>query len=289
MRTSGLFTTGTYEINVDSLNSDIFIVPFSDLHFGTDGFCEDTWREFREWGLAHPNAYFIGNGDYIDLFRATTRKHLQDNLDPNEAVNVDHRAETLVGQVARRLDFMRGRLIGLGDGNHGWTFRDGRNDTQILADHMGVRYLGVMAAIRITICYHENQRVSLTYLQHHGTPSGVQTVGGKFNVTDKMARQYDVDIIATGDDHRKGVTDGITRIRFVLNQKSGELLPVEYTPMLVRSGAFQRALLPGHANYVIDRNLGPLALGVKAVQVKLRRKQVAGKRSLRFKLLERGI
>lgn len=96
MRTSGLFTTHTYEIKLKSCNDDIFIVPFSDIHFGADGFCGDTWKEFAAWGGAHPNAWYIGNGDYIDCFRSSMQKHIKDKLDVEELKYIDRPADEML-------------------------------------------------------------------------------------------------------------------------------------------------------------------------------------------------
>lgn len=122
------------------------------------------------------------------------------------------------------------------------------------------------------------------YVQHHGNRSGARTAGGKFNAVEWMSRSYDADILATGDDHRKGITQGATRVRFTNARKGGGIIPVEYTPLLVRTGGFLRALLPGKPNYVVDRNLGPLALGVNAIRTKLVRRMVDGKKTVRIKL-----
>ena len=282
MRTSGLFTTCCYTIQVKSTNDDIFIVPFSDIHYGSRGFCPSSWGDFARWGNAHPNAYYIGNGDYLDSFRAHSRDTIQKNLEAEEQDVIHEGNMKRLGEFERLMGFMAGRLIGVGDGNHDWNFRDGRNTAEIIAHDFGAEYLGVMSAIRIEFEYH-GCSTSILYVQHHGKPSSAFTAGGKFNGVERMARSYDADIIATGDDHKKGITGAQTRIKF-MTDTHGNLVPKEYTPMLVRTGGFLRMLMPGVAAYTVDKNYAPLSLGVNAVRVKINRGMVDGNRTLRVKL-----
>ena len=268
MHTSGLFTTCCYTIPVESIKEDYFIVPWSDPHHGHKLFCQSAWDDFAYWGKHHPNAYYIGNGDYEDSFRAHTRKTIKDKFEADEQSVIHEENMRRLGEFESLMEFMRGRLIGVGDGNHDWTFADGRNTAQVIAHDFGCEYLGVMSAIRITFDYH-GRRSAITYVQHHGSSSTAQTAGGKFNAVERMARSYDADIVATGHDHKKGITWAQTRIKFIVDSKSGQLIPKEYTPLLVRSGACLKMLEPGVATYTVDRNFAPLALGYNAVRVRI--------------------
>ncbi len=212
MRTSGLFTTCTYRIPVQSVQDEYFIVPFSDVHHGHKLFCQSTWVDFAYWGKHHPTAHFIGNGDYEDSFRAHTRSRLETDLEEDERAAIHEANLRRLCEFEHLMDFMRGRLIGMGDGNHDWTFADGRNTAQVLAHDFGCEYLGVLAAVRIVFEYNGGC-VPITYVQHHGRPSGAQTAGGKFNHVERFARSFDADIVATGDDHKKGITSAQTRVK----------------------------------------------------------------------------
>jgi hypothetical protein len=283
LRTSGLFTTCTYTIRVKSLKDEFFIVPFSDVHHGHKLFCESTWRDFAYWAKHHPTAHFIGNGDYEDSFRAHTRDIIEQNTEADEQAVIHEANRKRLREFESAMAFMRGRLIGVGDGNHDWRFADGRNTAQIIAEDFGAEYLGVMAAVRIVFEY-QNGRLPITYVQHHGRPSGAQTAGGKFNHVERMARSYDADIVATGDDHKKGITQAQTRVKLI-TASHGQLIPREYTPLLVRTGGCKKILEPGVSCYEVDRGYAPLALGFNAIRAKITRTHDDdGRHVLRFKL-----
>ncbi len=275
-------TLSSYKIDVKSLKDVIYLVMFSDLHWDSPQFCDDEWREFLYWAKHHRNAYFVGNGDYQDTFRATTRDNIQRFAEPEELGMIEETSLRHTQKLADQMKPLKGRLLGLGDGNHGWRFRDGRWDSEVLAQMMGCKFLGVKSIVNVQLCC-QGQYTSFLYYQHHGRSGNTSTAGGPFNAVEKQGRHFDsVQVVAQGDDHNKGILRGKPRLR-VVPSKSGDLLIKEYTPFYVRTGSFRKGFVPDTVDYAHEANYGPVSLGAPVLQMKMYKTQEDG---LRLKMGE---
>lgn len=276
LRTSGLFQTHSYTIPITSVTEPVYLVLFSDVHWGSPGFCKKAWNEFKDWGKAHNNAYYIGNGDYIDQFRAHTQKVIRDQAEGEERQTFDDLLMYRVKEFHRELAFMGDRIIGLGEGNHGWQFSNGDRDSAVLAQMVGSKFLGVSAVVRVVLDY-GGARASFLYYQHHGKGGGGTTAGATFNTVERLAKHVEgVTIYAMGDDHKRGIVPGQPKMAFFLDKKSGVLVPRERPQFFARTGSFVKSYDPGMANYVVDRGLGPTSLGPVMFEMRLRRDRVEG-------------
>ncbi|MBV5333091.1 hypothetical protein JZU54_06005, partial [bacterium] len=102
-------------------------------------------------------------------------------------------------------------MIGLIGGNHFYPFKDGTSDT-MLASLLGSTYLGCSAIIRLTFDLGEDGEVDYDIGTHHGTGGGA-TPGATFNNLEKMLDRFDVDLVLSGHDHKKGCIPSHPRMR----------------------------------------------------------------------------
>lgn len=271
MRTSGIFQTSRYRITLKSETDYFYLVPFSDVHRDHPQFAKTEWDEFRAWGKATPNAHFIGNGDYTDAFRAHTRSHILTTISEEERHDWDKQQDKRVTQFAKEIEFMRGRLVGLGDGNHTWQFVGGESFEKRLARTMGCPHLGVSAVIQFVVEVN-GKRCQFLYAQHHGKAGGGTTVGGPYNTIANWAKSFTgVTIFAMGDDHSRGFVRGRPLLEFFHDKTSGRLLPRAIPQFYCRTGSFKRVYEPGLASYEIDRGYGPTDIGAMKFKIKAHR------------------
>ena len=277
-RTSELFETLVHRIKIKSVNDDFYLVPFSDIHWGNDNFASSAWKRFCKWGRATPNALFVGNGDYLERYRAHTRADVQAAMKKDDELRrvLDERTLHDIEEFSKEIDFMRGRLVGLGDGNHAWEFPNGRNDTEVLCDMMGVPFLGVCCVILFQIEYH-GMFVSFQYMQHHGVGGGGKTAGAQFNNLQDMANWTEgVSIFVMGDNHGLGAPPD-TRLTFIPHSSCpGKLIPRDRTLYYIRSGGFTRYYAPGKRGYIVGRAAKPRPVGFSRIRVYLSRSKKDG-------------
>ena len=135
MKRTGPFTIYEYELHFKR-GDRITIVPFGDVHRSTKRCSEAKWKEFlynMESRIAlGENLYLLGMGDYDDFMSAGERIKIQ-NADLHETTEekIDEVLDRHVNILVRELEFAKGRIIGLIEGNHhGKYFQSGITTTQ---------------------------------------------------------------------------------------------------------------------------------------------------------------
>ena len=258
MKTSGVFTLREYKVALDIDNVPLRLVFFGDVHRDSPLFAHDKWRSFLEYAKALPNARFLGMGDYIDSMSSSEREALaRASFHDSTQVNLDNISTSNVAMLAKELDFMRGKLIGLVNGNHFYSYENGINSDQKLCERLGCSYLGVSSFIRLTI-ERNNTRHIFDIWVHHGA-GGARLPGGSINRVDQMREYAEADCYAMGHDHKRGVFPASPRLSLV-HTKNGIKLK-ERQSWLIRSGSFLKAYEDGQQSYNVDSARGPSSLG----------------------------
>ena len=125
MRTTGIFTTHYYPIKNVEVNKPIYLLPFGDVHKYSHMHDKTHWANFLKWAKDKERAYFLGMGDYFDLASTSERQIIHDGRLHESTINTfDELALGYVLKMAKELEFMTGRLIGLIEGNHYYTFQN---------------------------------------------------------------------------------------------------------------------------------------------------------------------
>jgi len=155
---------------------------------------------FREWvaRVIERDAYVFLVGDSFDFARSHYRRHqksYQDDESSPEAIDAWHEED--IRALAKMLEPIKRRILGVVRGNHFHSFLDNTDSEQHLCRMLGVRYLGVEAAIRLDM----GDESMVLYLHHDGG-SGGTTMGGDVNGLLKAAGVINPDVVICAHTHK---------------------------------------------------------------------------------------
>ncbi len=166
----GLFTIYRHEIGCP-IGKEIELNPFGDIHRFEPLCHEEKWLEWCAKERKKKNAHYIGMGDYDGIFSASERRAMAEaNLHDASYQGLDADAERRVRMLCDEISFMKGKLVGLIEGNHHYTFQTGVTSTQMMCQILGCRYLGTSSFIRLVLIQKECHRhsMALDIWAHHG-------------------------------------------------------------------------------------------------------------------------
>jgi hypothetical protein len=261
-----LFTTHRFEITLDKFGEDFFIPVFSDVHRYAYNCNVPGWLAFLDYckklQKINKNVYYLGLGDYDDLGSNSERMKLSHSeLHDTTYDSLDEYMDKRTSDFSRELDFMKGRIIGLIEGNHHYKFSAGDTSTMRMCQYLKTKYLGGISIIRLVFKYKGadgGKHLALDIYAHHtagSKGSGGRKAGASLNKLEDMADVWDVDICLAGHDHR--MNSGFPVRLFLdkhMNVKQRDIL-------LVRTGSFQKGWIPGKQGYVPTFNGKPNFLG----------------------------
>jgi len=206
-------------------------------------------------------------GDYDDFSSTSEREILQSkHLHDSTIQTLDQLYESHVDNFVEEISFMKGRMIGLLEGNHYSVLSSGINTTQLLAHKMECKYLGVSAFIRL-IFNIANTRHSLDMWVHHGLGGG-RTTGASINKLEQMIKAADADIYLMGHDHKKHIAM-VSRLRLI--SATNGLRLENRKIILARTGGFLKGYENEKASYIADAAYSPVDIGTITITVTPRR------------------
>lgn len=252
-------------------SSTLTLIPFGDLHADSIGFAESLWEECVTEIRNTPDTIALGMGDYFNLLRGKARAHMQTyTADEESFERLDDLAEESARGFYRRwLEPIKGKIIGLLEGNHYYRFsKSGLTTTQLMCQMGGIPYLESLAAIRLVVCCKAQKTEGrvLTILAHHGDWSGgYSRPGGDLNAMDlKSISTWDADISLYGHTHRK-----LIHFAPVMTlSRSGALRVKEKPRVIIRTGSFLRGYIEGKKGYIESKLLPPSELGYPRLYIK---------------------
>lgn len=260
MKTGGLFTTHSFTIPVKS-SDPIHLVFFGDVHRDAPSHAHEKWQADLDYWRGLKNAWFFGMGDYLDS-TSTTERECLGNISGkmHETFRNDIQALQLakVELVAKELAFMRGRIVGMLNGNHYFEFQSGMNSDQKLCELLGAKYLGVCSFVRLSFNRH-GRFISRDIFAHHGQ-GAARLIGGSLNRVAQMFEGVECDIVAMGHDHKRGIVPGTPRL-FLSHDSNKGLRLCSRETWVIRSGSYLKSYEPGKANYNVDSQRSTCSLG----------------------------
>jgi len=207
-------------------------------------------------------------GDYNDL-ASTSERHILRDPNLHEATKLDleglYRKQTEV--FADEISFMKGRLIGLIEGNHYAELPSGITTTQLMAEKLKCRYLGVSAFIRLILRRNKSNSHQMDIWAHHGLGGG-RTQGASINKLEKMIKMARADVYLMGHDHKKHVA---MQSQLELRKVKGGVELSNKKIILARTGSFLKGYEPDKPSYISDGCYSPSDLGAVTIHVKPRR------------------
>lgn len=267
LKTSGLFTTHGFTIPI-RCGKPVTIVFFGDVHRDSPAHDEEKWKSDLDYWRGLKNAWFFGMGDYLDS-TSTTEREMLGNISPklHETFRNDVQALQLakIEKIAKELSFMRGRIIGMLNGNHYFEFQSGMNGDQKLCELLGAKYLGVCSLVRISFA-NFGRIVTRDIFAHHGQGAS-RLIGGSLNRVAQMFEGVEADIVAMGHDHNRAIVPGTPRMFLGPNSKGKNHRICTRETWVIRSGSYLRSYEPGRASYNVDSQRPGRSLGHVAMQI----------------------
>lgn len=266
MKTTGIFRTHIVEIKMRQMGQVFHLIPFGDVHRDSPHHAHDHWQaDLDEW-RGMKDCLFLGLGDYTDFLSTSERVRVRDGdgLHDSTQDSLGKLARKQIALLAGELDFMRGRLIGLVNGNHYYLFKDGTTGDHMLASKLDTEFLGVAAFVRVVFIFpgstnRPNRSAALDIFCHHGVGAG-QKPHASLAAVARMAEWADADIVLQGHDHKRGALP-LNPILALSRNNNGPLRVRERARWVGRTGSYLKAYIDGEANYNVDAGRGPCSLG----------------------------
>ena len=269
----------TFHFNIDAtIGEDTYLIPFGDVHRDTPSCDVDRWNWFRENCKKYPKdkTWYLGMGDFNDFASSREQKILADpKLHDETKKKLDSIIERDNRRFANEISFMRGRLIGVLDGNHNWVFRDGTTATQDLCERMNAPYLGWLSwvELRIKLLYKTGKEKSkgttdirIFIVACHGKAGG-KLMGTSINQVDDLVKIFPVaDIYIQGHDHQRYA---VPKSILIPGVNGAEIK--QKRQFLARSGSFKKGYCEGVSGYEVGRLLRPSDLGAVVFEISVHR------------------
>ena len=262
----------TDEIKVKKFGQPITIWFFGDIHRDTKNCDVERWKWFlkRTSDTMDENTYFIGMGDYHDFASTREKKYLANDMHESTTNLFDQIAEKHNRDIAAEMSFMRGRLLGLIEGNHSWRFENGKTSTEDLAERLDTKDMGWLCHHSMIFKFEDRGEVSLVIhnVLCHGKAGG-KTFGITINQVGDLKTIFPVaDIYCMGHDHQRAA------------HPVSVLVPVSCTggfdvkqkrQFLCRSGSFIKAYQHDSDSYEIFKLYKPSDLGALKMTINFHR------------------
>ena len=264
-----MFTTHSFTIPM-RYGQEICIEIFGDVHRDSPNHADSKWQEDLELWRRMPKetTFFLGMGDYLDSTSTSERECLGDiSKKMHDTFRSDIKALQMakIELMEKELSFMRGRLIGLINGNHYFSFESNINGDQMLAHKLDCKYLGVCSLMRI---YFENcgRKHAIDLFVHHGM-GAARLIGGSVNRVAQMFEGVEADVTIMGHDHKRGAVPATPRLFLECSSINGLKVRQRET-WAARSGSYLASYRDGEANYNVDSCRPPSSLGHIEMRVK---------------------
>ena len=271
-----LFTTHRYEIPFSKYNEPIYLIPVGDIHRHAPLCDVARWLEFLRWAKSKPRAYFLGMGDYDDMASESERRTLYHHtLHESTAKTIENMQRRFVSAMAHEMSFMKGRVIGLLEGNHYAKFPNGTTSTQLMCTALDTTYLGYSSFIRLVFVDQSKgkRRAAIDIWAHHGQGGGGKLLGGSVNSVQHMAEIAEADIYLSGHDHKKWAA---LKSKLTLTDGGRGVIRLKHKKILLgRTGSFLKGYEPGEESYVARAGMSPTDLGVIKIELTPKRIQTS--------------
>jgi UDP-2,3-diacylglucosamine pyrophosphatase LpxH len=254
------------------MNEPVSIIPFGDVHYGSNNCAKERWLEFLDGLKSKKNFWAIGMGDYFDALSASERAAVQNGaLHDSTHLSLEVLIRKAVRDFCNEAKVLKNHCIGLLEGNHYYKFPNGTTTTQLMCEYFNCAYLGYSSFIVLVLRpLHRSKATNLPYRiwAHHGM-GAAQLIGGSINKLEQMEKIAEADLYILGHDHQKACVPLPQKLCLV--QSGNEYKLKERTRYGVRSGSFLRTYKPGSKSYGAIRGYRPSALGTVEMSLIIKR------------------
>ena len=272
-----IYTVHQSRIKLKSFKDSVGIWFWGDVHRDAVGCDEERWRWFlRKSAQDDPDlTYYMGMGDYHDMASSSEQLHLNRNdLHETTIETLDGLVEKNNRKFAEEIKQMRGKLLGLIDGNHNWRFPNGVTASEDLANRMGCESLGWLCHYTITFSIGSKEQ-NVHIVACHGRAGG-KRAGTSINQVEDLKIIFPLaDIYVMGHDHNRGAWP--VDVLYPSRNQNGIKIK-QKRQFLCRSGSFMKGYEKGRSSYVTGRLLRPSDLGALKINISLHRDREDGDR-----------
>lgn len=267
-----IFSLTSYTQTYTSTPDTHYLLPFGDVHYKNPQHHAELWSEWLEWAKNKPRSMFIGMGDYLEWFSDSERRGIESiNLHRSSKMTMDDFAKEICDSFFESISFMKGKVLGMLEGNHFYQFQNGMTSTQYLCQKLSCKYLGATGFIRIKFDYENGNKGSkVDVFVHHGK-GAARLVGSSLNTVQQMAECAEADIYLMGHDHKKSV--GMSSRLKLTDGRTGLHLK-DKKVLYARTGSFLKGYDPEKPSYVAKALLNPTDLGTVKIELTPKNKRI---------------
>lgn len=218
---------------------------------------------------------FFGLGDYDD-FASTREKVELAKMHETTIEGLEEMTEKRTRVLAMEMKHMRGRTVGLIEGNHHWLYANGETTTMHLADRLESQYLGWLCHYTMTFDFVGHNKSSAIHLVLCHGKAGGKRAGASINQVEDMKNIFPAaDIYVMGHNHQREAKP--VSVLLPTYSKYGYKIK-QKRQWLCRSGSFKKAYEANTAGYEIGRLLSPADLGAIKLRISFHRDTKEGDR-----------
>ena len=276
-----VYRTITKTIKINAFSEKINLWCFGDIHRFTKSCDEERWKHFLSEAKKdhNENTYYLGLGDYTDFASSSEQKALKSEMHEQTIDDFGEIVQKRNRVLSTEMSFMKGNVLGLVDGNHGWVFHDGTTGTEDLANRLNTEYLGWLChyTLKISVPTKSKPRIQSIYIVACHGKAGGKTAGNSINQVDDLKHIFPIaDLYIMGHDHQR-----LARPVSVLVPSydgKGDTFIRQKRQFLCSSGSFKKAYVPDSAGYEVGRLLRPADLGALKLEISFHRDMSEGDR-----------
>jgi predicted phosphodiesterase len=255
--------TTQYRTRVSGRGDCIYLVPIGDIHYGAKACDEKKLQALINWIAPRKNVYVLGMGDYIEAINYSDKRFDPTGVAPWIEGHLDRLVEYQIARLSKILTPIKGRIIGLLDGNHEETIRQRYHfsPVDVLAHNLETTRLTYTAMIK-WIFERSTSRSSISMYATHFWGSSREP-GPKINALVRLTRDYEADIYLGGHVHEK---HGVVRERIYLSSKGEPKIFVKKKVFGI-TGTFLNTLGEGYSTYSEVKGYSPTPTGVLKIRI----------------------
>ena len=258
-----IYKVKSKDILLKTFSDKITLWCFGDIHRFTKSCDEDRWKWFLEKAKkTHTeNTYYLGLGDYTDFASASEVKAIQSTLHNQTVVDLGELVQKRNRLFSMEMAFMKPNVLGLIEGNHNWTFSDGKTATEDLADRLMTESLGYLCHYTLRVKWaNRGPNQVLIYIVACHAKAGGKTAGASVNQMDDLRDLFPIaDIYIGGHDHQRYARP--VTVLIPTSDNKGVTFIKQKRQYLSRAGSFKKAYTEDVSSYEVGRLLRPADLG----------------------------
>ncbi len=245
-----------YHKKIECSRKPIYVVPLSDIHYGTKNCQKDKLLDQVDWIKNKENCYWLDMGDSSECIVPSDPRFDSRNVDKELIEHLDNLAIHQANWVVKTLAPIKHKCIGKLEGNHEDEVRKRHyfNMQAEICNRLGVPDLGYECFIRLHLSRLGGSHNNITIYATHGFGSG-KMPGSKVNTLYNLSKDFLADIYLVGHTHERL---GMRRICLGPNRE-GRI--EQYVRIYALTGTYYQSHLQNVESYSDKKGYSPTNIG----------------------------